>query len=379
MRPGSFLGLAAATVIGIAAGSGAVIYQSRVSGHTQVMDEPMFPELVVRANEVTRVSYRTPGGDATIDLIDGEWVFTEKHNFPVRAGNVRSVVASVAALRRLEPKTDNPELYPRLQVEGVDAEDGRSREVILEAGGDVLAAVIVGRPGEIMRFDPLGGIYLREIGEDQAWLARGTIPLPPTPLDLMERQVVHVPGPDIREIQIWEGDESVLHAEKLADDAGVLRYVLMPPSDTVRAIDGLVKQLAAGVVSLRFEDVLPADGIEFPEGAREVAFHTYDGMELRVRVTLRGEEGEEQAWATFAATADEGAEDAERAQTINEATNGWAFRLASHKRAALTRAAADLIEPIPEPGEVAPGPVLPGGLGLPVGPLGRPALPGSGR
>ena len=380
MRPAAFLGLSAATVVGVAAAAGAVIYETRVAGHTQMVDEPMFPELVARANEVTRVTYRTPNEDAVIELVDGEWVFANRYNYPVRSGNVRSVVASIAALRRLEPKTDNPEMYSRLSVEGVDAENARSRELVLEAGGDVLAAVIIGRAGETMRFDPLGGTYVREIDEPQSWLARGTVPLPPTPLDLMERQVVHVPGPDIREIQIWEGGASVLHAEKLEDDMGVLRYHLIPPSDTDRAVDAAVKQLAAGVVSLRFDDVAPADGIEFPEDGRQVVFRTYDGMELQVRLADQGEADEAETWVTFVATADETAEDAERARTITDAAEGWAFLLASHKRAALTRPVADLIEPIPEQDEEgAPGLQLPPGLALPRGPLGRPAIPASGR
>lgn len=375
MRPVAFLILAAAAALGVIAAASTVLYESRLASQTVVVDEPLFPALVERANEVARVTYRTPTEDAVIELRDGDWVFASKNNYPVQAGNVRSIVATLASLRRLEPKTDDPEKYSRLSVEDVKSEGATSRELVLEtADGTVLAALILGRLSQVMQFDPLGGTYIREIGEATSWLARGTVVLPPTALDLMNRQVVHVPGPDLRELQIWEAGESVLHAEKLEDEYGVMRYVLVPVSEEIRAADSVVKQLASGIVSFNFKDVVPASEIEFPEEGRQIAFRTFKGMELTVRIA---EVTDEEAWVTFDVAAEEGAEDAERTARIRAATEGWAFLLPSHKRTTLTRDIETLTEPIPDP-DAEVGPALPPGFGLPAGPLGRPALPPAG-
>jgi len=371
MTPKSFLTLTGVTVLGVIAAASTVVYESRVSSRTIVVDEPLFPALVERANEVSHVTYRTPWEDATVALVDGVWVFVNKNNYPVQTGNVRNLVAAVASLRRLEPKTDDPEKYHRLAVEDVKSEGAASRELVMTtADGTVLAAVIIGRMSDVMRFDPLGGTYIREVGESQSWLVRGNIALPPTPLDLMRRQVVHIPGPHIRELEIFEGGESVLHVEKFKDDADVMRYSLIPPNEEIRAADGAVKQLASAVVSFNFEDVVLASEIDFPAEARQIAFRTFKGMEVTVRVT---EVADKEAWVVFDVVVEEGAEDAERAAKIRTATEGWAFLLPTHKRSTITRDLATLTEPIPDPDAlVAPG--LPAGMGLP-GALGRPGVP----
>ncbi|MDA1131980.1 MAG: DUF4340 domain-containing protein [Proteobacteria bacterium] len=376
MTPRTFVALAGATALGLIAAAGTVIQESRLAGQTVVLDEAFFPELVKRANDVARLTYRTPNEEAVVELKDGDWVFTSRAGYPVQSGNVRSVVASVAALRRLEPKTSDPEKYARLAVEGLDVEGGLSREIVMEtADGDVLAAVIVGRVSAIMQFDPLGGTYVREIGDPVSWLARGTIALPPTALDLMNRMVFHVPGPDIREIQVWEGGESVLLVDKREDEAGVLRYILTEEGDGIRASDAAVKQLASGIVSFTFDDVAPVADVEFPADGRRIAFRTFDGMELLLTLAKIDET---EAWLKAEISLVEGATGTERAERFRNATEGWAFRLPSHKRSILLRDAAGLTEPIPDPNAVNQPP-LPPGFGLPGGALGRPALPGLGR
>lgn len=373
MTPRTFTALVFATIIGVVAAASMVIYESRLASQTVVVDEPLFPALVERANDVARIIYRTRWDEAVINFQDGKWVYENKNNYPVEAKNVRSIVTTIASLRRLEPKTDDPEKYSRLSVQGADTERGDSRELVFETSdGTVLAAVIIGRPSKTMQFDPLGGTYIREIGDSLSWLARGTVVLPPRPMDLTKRQIVHVPGPDIREIQIWEDGKEVLHAQKLEDDAGVLRYTLIPSDTKIRAADSAVKQLASGIVSFRFDDVVPVENIEIPAGSRTMEFHTYKGMKLSLTIV---EVDDSEAWITFNAEAEAGSEDTERAAEIQAATNGWAFLVPSHKRRTLTREAVSLIENIPDPN--APAPALPPGLNLPGpgGALGRPGVP----
>ena len=116
--------------------------------------------------------------------------------------------------------------------------------------------------------------------------------------------------------------------------------------------------------------VKAADEIDFPAEARQIAFRTFKGMELTVRVA---EIADKEAWVVFDVVVEEGAEDTERAAKIRAATEGWAFMLPSHKQTTYTRDLATLTEPIPDPDAVvAPG--LPPGMALP-GALGRPGVP----
>ena len=168
MTPKSFAILVSATAIGFAGAIGAVIVESRTSAGPVEIDQPMFPELVARANDVAVLRFRTGDSESTI----------VRAGYPVPTDNVRTVVGGIASLRRFEEKTDQPNLYAKLGVQDVGGTDANSREVILEtADGVELAAIILGRISNTMQFDPLGGMYVREPGDPRTWLVRGTVAL----------------------------------------------------------------------------------------------------------------------------------------------------------------------------------------------------------
>ena len=365
MRPKSFLILSGITAVGIALAAGALFYESATTTNVQVLDEPMFPALVARANEVAKVTYRANDETATILLERDQWVLTDYHNYPVHAGSVRSVVAAIAALRRLEPKTDDPEKYERLEVMDVEAEGATSRELVLEtADGTVLAAVILGQISRTLFYDPLGGMYVRDPREARSWLVRGTVAVPPTGLDWTTRQVVHLPGPDITGIVIREGDATIT-TEKEMDENGVMRYQLIPRDDEIRASDEMVKRLSGGVVSLNFDDVVPLSDMDFSNPTREIVFTADDGMTLTVQLVSV----EDATWAKFDVVAEPELEGVERAEGIRSQTEGWAYLLPGRKARVLTRPLEELTEAIPPPEpEVAPGQVpFPPGFQLPPG------------
>jgi hypothetical protein len=393
MNPRTFLILAGATVVGVIAAGGATIVQSRIGADVQLYDEPMFPRLAAcavsvapdgscarpRANDAAKITYRTASETAVIELKDGVWRYTGKYGYPVSAGNVRSVIASIASLRKLEPKTDTPARYPSLAVEDVTAAAARSREIVIEtADGTVLASAVLGRGSNTMTFDPLGGMYLRVPGDARAWLVRGNVALPPSVVDWMERQIVHVPGPDIKTLQIKENGQLVLNTEKETDSMGVVRYQLVPRDEKIQAADSAVKQVASAIVSLQFEDLRPGAMIEFPSNPREIVFTTFDGMTLTAEVAAV----EGKTWARFKATAAPNAAGAERARQIALATDGWVFLMPGFKVPAFTRVVAELTESkTPAPGQGAqpalppipglggrltpPGAMIPGGAALP--------------
>ncbi len=358
MNPRSFLILAGLTAVAVVAAGGATLVQSRVGADVQLYDEPMFPRLVERANDAAKITYRTAMESAVIEFKDGAWRFTDRYGYPVATSNIRSVIAAVAALRKLEPKTDTPARYASLAVEDVTAELARSRELIVEAAdGTVLASVVLGRTSGTMTFDPLGGMYVRVPGDARAWLVRGTVALPPSAVDWMERQIVHVPGPDIKTLQIKENGQLVLNTEKETDQSGVSRYQLVPRDEKIQAADSAVKQVASSVVSLQFEDLRPASMLQFPNNPRELIFTTFDGMTLSAEVA----EIQGKTWARFKATAAPNAAGAERARQISAATDGWLFQMPGFKAPAFNRPVAELTENK----VTTPTPGAPGTIGLP--------------
>ena len=49
---------------------------------------------------------------------DGDsWLVAEKGNYPANAAKISQIVRAMADLTLVEPKTQKPDLYPRLEVE----------------------------------------------------------------------------------------------------------------------------------------------------------------------------------------------------------------------------------------------------------------------
>jgi hypothetical protein len=364
MTPKSFVFLVCATAIGLAAAIGAVVVESRTAAGPVGVDQPLFPVLVARANEVAVLRFRNRDAESTIVRVGDGWGLVERARYPVPTDNVRTVVAGIASLILFEEKTDQPDLHSRLGVEDVEAENSFSREVTLEtADGEELAAIILGRVSNTMQFDPLGGMYVRKPGNPRTWLVRGTVALPPTAAEWMIQQVMHIPGPDIQKVVIHEGAETLIAAKQ--EDEDLIRYHMVPEVEGMRAVDSAWKQVASGAVSVVFENVVPIGEIAGVEPTRQVEYTTSDGMMVKLTTFTV----DEVVWVTFSASAEPGSEGVARADTINAVAAEWAYQLPGYKLRAIHRDVADLTEPIPE--EAPPGvpgfPGLPPGVQLPAG------------
>ena len=105
----------------------------------------LFPELLTRINDVTEVKGTSVEGSYTLQLRDGRWVVKEKDAYPADTDKVRQLLFGLGQLRRVEPKTSNPELYDQIGVQDVDAKGAVSLQIKLsDAKGKTLAEIIVG-------------------------------------------------------------------------------------------------------------------------------------------------------------------------------------------------------------------------------------------
>src|SRR5205823_14618087 len=130
--------------------------------------QPAFPALAAKLGDVASVTVSRSGTTTTFIRDGDSWLVAEKGNYPASAAKISQIVRAMADLTLVEPKTQNPDLYPRLEVE--DPSGGKSALVAIKdkSGGD-LAQAIVGK----RRYDRLGagndGVYLRKQGEAQTW------------------------------------------------------------------------------------------------------------------------------------------------------------------------------------------------------------------
>src|SRR5438270_12666360 len=171
--------------------------------------QPAFPALAAKLGDIASVTVSREGATMTLIRDGDSWLVAEKGNYPANAAKISQIVRAMADLTLVEPKTQNPDLYPRLEVE--DPGNGKSALVaVKDKSGEELAEAIVGK----RRYDRLGagndGVYLRKPGETQAWLARGTLDPSGDPASWLDRQIIDISEKQIAKVTLTQPDGSKL-------------------------------------------------------------------------------------------------------------------------------------------------------------------------
>ena len=210
------------------------------------------PELAARLGDLAwmRLAQGTRKTDFT--AIGGRWVLIEKGNYPAAAGKVRRLLLGLADLTLVEAKTRRPELLSRLDLD--DPSNGRSTLIRLQnRTGGMVAELIVGKT----RRDRLGGgndgVYVRKPGDDQAWLARGSLDLPAELNGWLDRRIVDVPASRIASVTLTGSDGAVLALRRQAP--GDRFAVADPPDGAAFKPDAALAEPAAALAGLELEDV----------------------------------------------------------------------------------------------------------------------------
>jgi hypothetical protein len=343
----AFIVLAAVTLVAVAGAAWAVVAEHFASSGQDLAEAPLFPALADNAGAVERVAIKAPNYELTVERRGDEWVASELGDYPTKAGPVAQLVAGLASMRTFEAKTDNPDWYKDIAVQ----DPGEDSEGVLitatGAGGEELANIIIGARSQSIGFNPRGGTFVREPGEAQAILAEGGVFIPNFIQDWFNA-IVHIPGPQVRQVTVLEGDTVVFDAEKVDPTTGDYELVSVDEKYAEPgslANDNAIKSMSQGIVSTTFENARPRDSVTFAPDARTVRFRMEDELQIELKLA----KVEDETWVTYTATAPEGSEGATRAEQITSRTGNWAFRLPSYRVAVLEKPITELVEAPPEP------------------------------
>lgn len=351
MKPKWLVGLAIAAV---AAVGGAIYVSNGNQGPARRAEigQRLFPEVADRGEQIRTIVISRKDGTFRIARQDDQWVVPDKSKYPASVDKVRRLLVGLAELRALEAKTSSPTSYPALEVENVDAPDAKSVQVALQdAGGATQFSVIVGK-SYYGRGAGTEGVYVREAGEAQAWLAQGRVSVDRDPVAWLERAVLSVPRERVRSVTIKASGKPVTVNRATAADKDFALAGL--PADR-KAKTYEVNAVGGAFESLELDDVRPAAELNFSNGNPVTEAATFDGL----RVTASFAEQDGATWARFAAkfeappepvkaegetklkSADEVQKEAE---AINARVGGWAYKLPTYKVETLRRKLDDLLE-----------------------------------
>ena len=350
----SVLILAAATLVAV----GAVFFVERESSTTDDGGEAVFPALLEQVNSVDRI--RVTGNEGAFTLArDGDrWVVEEKERYAADPDRVHKLLLGAAGMKRVEPKTSNPELYPKLWLEDPSGEDAKSVRFVLEnASGTALADWVLGDRRPSKSDASRTELFIRVADNPMAWLVEGSVPGGPTIIAWVDRMVARIDRERLRDVEVVHagGATVVVNRPGPADTDFSLQGV---PADRETDSQYRINDIGRFLEDLRFEDVAPSSSLDFSGSVdKRVRITTFDGLRVDLETVMR--DGE--AWAQLRAEVDEalvktsgdGADassdgDAETKETsgallalddvraeaerLNARWNGWAYELPSFKR-----------------------------------------------
>jgi Domain of unknown function (DUF4340) len=336
MQTRSLILLASATVILVALAI--VVLASSDRGVSRAAPtERAFPALAAKLGDVASVTVSHDNATMTFIRHGDSWLVVDKGNYPANTAKISQIVRAMADLTLVEPKTQRPDLYPRLEVE--DPGNGKSALVTVKdkSGGD-LAAAIVGK----RRYDRLGagndGVYLRKPGETQAWLARGTLDPSGDPASWLDRQIIDISEKKIAKVTLTQPDGTKLVIGRARPDATFA--VEDAPAETKFKSESTISGPAGALETLDLDDVKPAGELPVPESdVVKASFTTFDGLIVDLRLMERDKSN----WIAISA-AGSGSAEAE-AKKIDDKVSHWTYAIPAYKTNLLKTKLADLVEP----------------------------------
>jgi len=249
----------------------------------------LLPGLADRVNDIAALDIVGPDGEtvATLRRERERWRMREKHDYEADFARIHGLLRDIAQARRLEPRTDRPEWYPRLGVAAPG--EGEGSGMAIRFPGADLSGLIVGQR------DPAGiGRYVRLLDQSQAWLTDHDLELPDDPMEWLERAIMDIPAADIHEVTVRHpgGDTVELRP---GDSEGSVWVMLDPPPDREVKQGWQLRQTASVLAKLNMADVRPHEAAAVPDDAVETVFRTRDGMVFTAR-TFSDESGN---WVHF--------------------------------------------------------------------------------
>ena len=321
------LGTAAVATVGAA-----VLLTPDVAAPPAPATAPLaFPGLAARLANAQAIEVRRHDGTLTIRRAGPDaWVLPDRAGYPVRPGRVRELLVGLTELRLTEPRTANPDMLDRLGLEEpVRAGATSSLLRVLDATGNPVAELIVGRRRVRVQGGVPESVNVRRPGEDQAWLAEGRLPVDADPQLWIDRDLANLARERVRRVAVQREGEPPLVLARGPDADN--RLTVLEPGDPAPLDDVSLDEVARAFEFLTFLEVRRADDMPGTR-AGEATFTLTDNLSIAVE----GFRAEEQLWVRLVASGDE------EAARLNARWQGWAYQVGQWKEKAFLPRIEDL-------------------------------------
>ena len=171
----------------------------------------VFPAFQRQVNAIAEIEVTRAGGRFLLTRHESGWANRGVGGYPAREKRVEKLIAAMAGLKFIESRTGRAKLHHKLHVEDVTATATKStRLTIKDAGGAVLADIIVGKPKKNTAEPDRHGVYVRVPGDDRAWLAEGSLDVRYDAAEWSDRMVVDMDAGTLAALTVRRADGEIV-------------------------------------------------------------------------------------------------------------------------------------------------------------------------
>lgn len=359
----------------------------------------LFPGLVDKLPSVAEIEVKHADKQFTVRKnAQGAWEIADKGGYPAKPDTVKVALNGLALLQKVDPMTERPDRYSQIGVQDVDGKPNTNpapTQVTLkdDKGQPIISAIIGNQKFEGNK----RGVYIREAGQKQSWLADGEAEVPEDPIRWIDPNITQITRERIKGVTVTQPDNSETLVISRANDKETNFTVHDLPKGKELKSASEPDALASALSYLSLEDVAPIGSVDFKGGngfkaGAHSEFRTFDG--LVIACDLAEKDGK--TWASFAANFEppanptpaqpeakpEGDQKDEKAadkkpgekspdqvkkevDELNGKLSKWAFQIPQYKATILERKMADLLKsdqpPAPPPSMEGTTPLMPPG------------------
>lgn len=305
----------------------------------------LIPGLREQVNEIEAIDITAGDGRSVARLRRSQdrWQLENRGGYDADFRRVHEFLRELALARRAEPRTAQPEWFPRLGLADIGSHEAAG--VLVEFPGTSLGAVILGNQDQTT-----GGRYARLVDEPGTWLSDRTLDAPVETVSWLERNVMDIPASQLSEVVIVHPDGDRVRLRP-ADDDGDQWVLLDVPEGREAGPRWEIRPVANGLASIVMEEIRRHDD-RVPEDAIRSLYVTRDGLNFVVSLFL----DEDGYWAHFSVSADTALQEAgdlseaDRQLLIDAAAvdarlSPWQFRLHRRKFEVMTRRLEEMLAP----------------------------------
>jgi hypothetical protein len=340
MKPRHFATLAAAAAGSLAVAVAVYLAAAPWTPQDQGPREAMMPALTSRASELAAIEISREKETVRLASKDGTWVYESGEGYPVDEAKARELVLALTEARLVERKTAMKDRHDLLGLGDYTAPGSNARLMrLLNADGDVLGEILLGRPAFDAMDASKGGTYVRRPSEDQTWLADRPLQVSLSIRDWVKTRLIDQDVKSIQSIRIEREGEPPIDIRRTAD-GNQHELAVMPAGKKLKYVSA-VDDVAEAISLIEFRNVrkigkandLPLQGravLETDNGFRPAIEFRGDGSKVWIRISASGDGAARQV-----------------TEDLNARAAGWEFEVPQTELNAILVRLADLIEDAP--------------------------------